>query len=49
MSLFTGNVPRCVFMNGMNNKVHTKPETFDAKSCECMISMHYEERFCEQS
>ena len=31
------------------NKVHTKPETFDAKSCECMISMHYEERFCEQS
>lgn len=45
MSLFTGNVPRGVCVN----KVHTKPETFDAKSYECMISMHYEERFCEQS
>ena len=45
MSLFTGNVPRGVCVN----KVHTKPETFDAKSCECMISMHYEERSCEQS
>lgn len=45
MSLFTGNVPRGVCVN----KVHTKPETFDAKSCECMISMHREAYYYEDT
>ena len=31
------------------NKVHRKPENCGAKSCECMISVHREARYCERS
>ena len=31
------------------NKVHKKPENCGAKSCECMISVHREARYCERS
>ena len=31
------------------NKVHRKPENYGAKSCECMISVHREARYCERS
>ena len=30
------------------NKVHRKPENCGAKSCECMISVHREARYCER-
>ena len=43
--LFTGNVSRGVFVN----KVHRKPESCGAKSCECMISVHREAHYCERS
>ena len=43
--LFTGNVPRGVFVN----KVHGKPENCGAKSCECMISVHREARYWSRS
>ena len=42
--LFTGNIPRGVSVN----KVHRKPENFSAKSCECIISVHCEARYCER-
>ena len=43
--LFTGSVPRGVFVN----IVHRKPGKPGAKSCECMISVHREACCCERS
>ena len=42
--LFTGNVPRARFCEQSSQK---NPR--GAKSCECMISVHREARYCERS
>ena len=38
-----------MFFENVFVTVHRKPENCGAKSCECMISVHREARYCERS